>query len=175
MKKTFLKLLLVFFLMVAYSYTLAIENIPENLVIFEGENIQLRTLLGMQVKMESKTLETASSTNINKISEKSGKATLKLSLFDNIPLKDVNVDVLPKTKVIPCGNIAGVKLYTSGVLVVGMSEIEGEDNKRYRPYENSGIKEGDMITKINNVEINSTEELMKNVNRSKRRTSQNTI
>lgn len=102
MKKTFLKLLLVFFLMVIYSYTLAIENIPENLVIFEGENIALKTLFGMQIKMESKTLETASTTNINKISEKSGKATLKLSLFDNIPLKDVAVDVLPKTKVIPC-------------------------------------------------------------------------
>jgi len=171
MKKTFLKLLLVFFLMVIYTYTLAIENIPENLVLFEGENIALKTLFGMQVKLESKTLETASTTNINQVSQKSGKATLKLSLFDNIPLKDVNVDVLPKTRVIPCGNVAGVKLYTSGVLVVGMSEIEGEDNKKYRPYENSGIKEGDMITKINNVEITSTQELMKNVNRSQRETS----
>ncbi len=56
-----------------------------------------------------------------------------------------------------------------------MSEIEGEDNKKYRPYENSGIKEGDMITKINNIEINSTEQLMKSVNRSQRKTSQNTI
>ncbi len=102
MKKTFLKLLLVFFLMVIYSYTLAIENIPENLVIFEGENIALKTLFGMQIKMERKTLETSSTTNINQVSQKSGKATLKLSLFDNIPLKNVNVDVLPKTKVIPC-------------------------------------------------------------------------
>ena len=34
------------------------------------------------------------------------------------------------------GNIAGVKLYTSGILVVGMSEIEGVDNKKHKPYEN---------------------------------------
>ena len=26
-----------------------------------------------------------------------------------------------------------------------MSEIEGEDNKKYKPYENSGIEEGDSI------------------------------
>ena len=46
---------------------------------------------------------------------------------------------------IPVGNIAGIKLYTNGVLVVGMSEIEGMDNKKYKPYENTGIKEGDRI------------------------------
>ena len=50
--------------------------------------------------------------------EKFGKETLKVSLFDNIPLKNIDVSVLPKTTVIPVGNIAGVKLYTNGVLVV---------------------------------------------------------
>ena len=50
--------------------------------------------------------------------EKFGKETLKVSLFNNIPLKNIDVSVLPKTTVIPVGNIAGVKLYTNGVLVV---------------------------------------------------------
>lgn len=96
--------------------------------------------------------------------KKYGKATLEVSLFDNILLKSVDVSVLPKTTVIPVGNIAGVKLYTSGVLVVGMSEIEGSDNKKYKPYENSGIEEGDTIIKINETEISSTEELIETVN-----------
>ena len=47
-----------------------------------------------------------------------------------------------------------------------MSEIEGEDNKKYKPYENSGIEEGDTIIKINNVQINSTDELIETVNMS---------
>ena len=164
MKKTITKLLLVFFLMVIYAYTLTIENIPNQLVIFEGENINVKTLLGMQIKMDTEAMETASNYNENTVSPKSGKATLQVSLFDQISLKDVNVDILPRTKVIPVGNIAGVKLYTSGVLVVGMSEIEGEDKKKYKPYENTGIKEGDTITKVNDKEIASTEELMKTVN-----------
>lgn len=147
MKKTITKLLLVFFLMVIYSYTLSIENIPNNLVIFEGENIAMKTLLGISVKVNSETMETASSSNSNTVSQKSGKATMQVSLFDNISLKNVNVDILPRTTVIPVGSIAGVKLYTSGVLVVGMSEIEGMDNKKYKPYENTGIKEGDTITR----------------------------
>lgn len=166
MKKTITKLLLVFFLMVIYAYTLSIENIPDNLVIFEGETISLKTLFGIQVKVDSETIETVSSSSADSVAQKSGKATLQVSLFDNISLKDVNVDILPKTTVIPVGSIAGVKLYTSGVLVVGMSEIEGADNKKYKPYENTGIKEGDTITEINNIPINSTEELMENVNKS---------
>ncbi len=164
MKKTVTKLLLVFFLMIIYAYMISIENIPDNLVIFEGENIAMKTLLGINVKLNAETMETVSSTNSNSISPKSGKATLEVSLFDSISLKDVNVDILPKTTVIPVGSIAGVKLYTSGVLVVGMSEIEGIDNKKYKPYENTGIKEGDTITQINDVSISTTEELMKTVN-----------
>ncbi len=167
MKKTITKLILVFFLMVIYAYTLSIENIPDSLVIFEGENIAIKTLLGINIKLDSKTMETVSSTNNNTISPKSGKATLEVSLFDNISLKDVNVDILPRTKVIPVGSIAGVKLYTSGVLVVGMSEIEGIDNKKYKPYENTGIKEGDTITQIDDIPISSTQELMTTVNQAK--------
>lgn len=164
MKKTITKLLLVFFLILIYMYTLAIENIPNHLVIFEGENIALKTLLGMQVKLDDETLETASNSNANSVNPKVGKATLQVNLFDNITLKDVNVDVLPKSKVIPVGSMAGVKLYTSGVLVVGMSEIEGIDKKKHKPYENTGIKEGDTITQINDKPISSTEELMNCVN-----------
>ena len=48
-----------------------------------------------------------------------------------------------------------------------MSEIEGEDNKKYKPYENSGIEEGDRIIKINNTQIYSTDELIETVNLSK--------
>ncbi len=163
MKKTIKKLLLVFFLIIIYAYTLMLQNIPNKLVIFEGENITMKTLLGINIKANSETIETAS--NNQTISQKPGQATIQVSLFNNIILKDIDVDILPKTKVIPVGNIAGVKLYTSGVLVVGMSEIEGVDNKKYRPYENSGIKEGDTITQINDTQINSTQELIETVNK----------
>ena len=47
-----------------------------------------------------------------------------------------------------------------------MSEIEGEDNKKYKPYENTGIEEGDTIIKVNDTEIASTDELIETVNMS---------
>ena len=163
MKNTLKKLLLVFFLFVIYAYILAIINIPEKIVVFEGENISMKTLFGLNIKNKEETIETLSNSNITR---DSGKKTLEVSLFDNFTIKDVNVDVLPKTKVIPVGKIAGVKLYTSGVLVVGMSQIEGIDKKMYKPYENTGIEEGDTITKVNEIAITSTDNLIDIVNNS---------
>ena len=48
-----------------------------------------------------------------------------------------------------------------------MSEIEGADNKTYKPYENTGIEEGDTIIEINENEILSTDALIEMVNESK--------
>ena len=70
---------------------------------------------------------------------------MNLNLFGTIPVKEIDVNVIPRTTVVPLGNLIGVKMYTSGVLVVGMSEIEGVDKKMYKPYISSGIKEGDEI------------------------------
>ena len=148
-----------------YTYIVYIQSIPDNIVIFEGESINLKTMLGLKADLteEDKVIETLSNNQTNTINN-SGKKTVKLSLFENIFLKKVNVDVLPKTTVIPVGNIAGIKLYTSGVLVVGMSEIQGIDNKKYKPYENTGIEEGDTIISVNNNKIETTEELIETVN-----------
>ena len=163
MRKIIKMLLLVFFLIIIYVYTLSVEKIPKEIVAFEGENIELRTLFGIEItKNNDEVVETISSKG-----EQVGKTNLDVNLFNLIKVKEIDLNVIPKTTVIPIGNIAGVKLYTNGVLVVGMSEIEGEDNKKYKPYESSGIEEGDRIIKINNNEINSTDELIETVNMSR--------
>ena len=69
-------------------------------------------------------------------------------------------------KVYPIGRCIGLKLYTNGVLVIGMSEISGIDGKTYKPYENSGISEGDMIKSVNGTDINNTSELVNILNAS---------
>lgn len=166
MKKNFKMLFLVFFLLIIYVYILAISTLPDEMVVFEGESINMRTIFGLNINTDSDTIET-SSNNSEKVAEKTGKATLEVSLFDKIFVKEVDVDILPKSTVIPVGTMAGVKLYTNGVLVVGMSEIEGIDNKKYKPYENTGIEEGDTIIQINEKEIVSTEELIETINESK--------
>lgn len=67
-------------------------------------------------------------------------------------------------QVIPIGEVVGIKLYTSGVLVVGTSGIESIDGQTYKPYENVDIKEGDSIISVNDLIVNNTEELIDAVN-----------
>ena len=89
-----------------------------------------------------------------------------MSLF-GINLKTVTANEIENRKVIPLGNIIGLKLYTKGVLVVGTNEIEGEDKKIYKPYEEAGIEQGDSIIKINDEEIDSTKKLLECIGKCK--------
>ena len=162
--KKIISIILILALILLYAYILVIDSIPDSIIIFEGETIKVNNFLGFKIGSNEKTVETsASSKTLNNV----GKKTMKVSLFDNIFIKNMEVDVLPRSKVIPIGTVAGVKLYTSGILVVGMSEIEGLDNQKHKPYANSGIEEGDTIISIDNTKISSTEELIDTVNSSK--------
>lgn len=166
MKRKLLKISLILILLVSYFYTCSMISIPRNIVIMEGENLNLKMATGLSLTLQDQdTVLTASNINKQKISE-AGVEKLRLNLFGNIKIKDVNVDVVPKTKVIPIGTAIGMKLYTKGVLVVGMSQIKDENDEKKRPYENSGIEQGDTIIAINNNEVSNTNELIEEVNNS---------
>lgn len=162
MKKKIIMLLLVFFLLLIYIYTLVINYIPDKITLFEGEELSLKTFVGIGLERQDESLTVSSATNSKSI----GKEKVSVNLFDKLLIKNIDVSVIPKTKIIPVGSIAGLKLYTNGVLVVGMSEIYGVDNKAYKPYENSGIEEGDTIVSVNEDKITSTEDLIEKVNSS---------
>lgn len=169
MKKIKIYLLLIIAI-IALIYASNITAIPDSLILFQGETLQLNTILGIQIKEKNSQndgiVEASSSLNEkNIISEETGEVELELSILGSIPLKEVSVNVIPKTSVIPVGTSIGLKLYTNGVLVVGMSEIDSLD-KKVKPYENSGIEEGDMIIEINEKQVGSTEELIQTVNSS---------
>lgn len=163
MKKTF-KILLIVCLFFLYAYVYNIAAIPQNIILSEGEKINFKLALGLGLQNSDDYEATWVSSNLNK--SKVGNNKVELKLFNSIAVKDINVSVIPTTTVIPVGKAIGMKLYTKGVLVVGMSEIENEEKIKEKPYENSGIEEGDSIIAINNEEINTTDELIQQVNNS---------
>ena len=159
--KLYKKIIIVILLMLVFAYVCNITFLPCSYIIMQGENLNIFTLLGLYIKpkVNYQTMQTASNINKTKVNEL-GKIDFDLSFFNIFKLKEINVNVISKTKVIPMGNAIGMKLYTDGVLVVGMSEIEGK-----KPYENSGIKEGDRIVQIDKKAIDNTEDLMEAVNK----------
>ena len=148
-------ILTIIVLFIFYIYTSYITLIPENVILLYGENFGLRKIFGIDI-MESTKVSTSNSNT----------STIELKLFGNFVLKKVNVTTLENTEVVPVGKIIGLKLYTNGVLIVGMSDIEDSNKILIRPYEKSDIKEGDTILKINDNEIEDIDELQRIVNNS---------
>lgn len=174
MKRKIKVILLLFILLFLYIYVASVTLVPNSIILMQGESLNLATLWGISIKEnensnpnigeynQNKTIETATKNIEDNSLNETGKIDLSLNLLDKIPLKEISVNVIPKVNVIPLGNAIGLKLYTEGVLIVGMSEIEGK-----RPYEFSGIKEGDRIISIDNKKIVTTEDLIETVNSSK--------
>lgn len=164
--KKFLKIFIVIFLIFIYVYVCNISNIPENIVLFEGESLNLKIAKGLNLSEKNSYDVKLTSSNLNSKISEAGNTTLNVNLFGGIKVKEVSVDVISNTKVVPLGTAIGMKLYTKGVLVVGMTEINTDNNKKEKPYENSGIEEGDTIIQINDKEISSTNQLIEEVNKS---------
>lgn len=167
--KTLKRIFIVSFLILMLIYVTNISAIPNSIVLFQGEKVDIGAIFGVTLSKSSSVENepTVATSSTIQAEETIGKVNYKLSLFGRIPLKDVSVNVIPKTSVVPLGNTVGLKLYTNGVLVVGMSEIEGADNKRYKPYENTGLEEGDMIIKVGENSVTCTADLLDNVDASK--------
>jgi len=152
------KFLIIIFLCIILIYVTNITNIPTKVILFEKEELDLEQILGITLQeKENKVIQTVSKSS-NNIESK----TIQLKLFNLVNIKEVQVDTIKNVKVIPLGNTIGIKLYSDGVLVIGMTEIEGK-----KPYENTGIEEGDLIISVDNVQVSTTAELIKCVNQSK--------
>ncbi|MBR1802776.1 MAG: PDZ domain-containing protein [Clostridia bacterium] len=154
------KLIIIILLFILFIYVCYITYLPSSYIMMQGERLNIPTMAGISVKRAEGSMQTSS--NIGKTVQQTGKIDYTVSLLDLITLKNLQVSILPKTTVIPIGKAIGMKLYTDGVLVVGMSEIEGQ-----KPYENTGIQEGDRIIKMNQNTISNTQELMQEVKHSK--------
>ena len=173
MRKRIISFLLLLILTIIYLYTANITLIPENIILMQGEEIKLAKIWGINIKKENIVNADIGYLDNDEILQTSGKITensfknagnikLSVNIFNDIPLKEINVNIVPKVEVVPLGNAIGLKLYTDGVLIVGMSEIEGQ-----KPYENLDIKEGDRIISINNKKIENTEDLVEIINNEK--------
>lgn len=91
---------------------------------------------------------------------------IEISLLGKIPLKNITITTIEDIEVVPVGKIIGLKLYTNGVLIVGMSEIEDKNQNLNKPYEESDIEEGDTILKIDESYVEDIDSLKEIVNNS---------
>ncbi len=106
------------------------------------------------------------STGVCSTPNKSYKA--KLMLYRVIPIKTVTVDVVKETLLVPCGTPFGIKMFTNGVVVVGVAELKLHPgtgvNLRGRR-----VKVGDIITAVDGKTVNTNAEIIQRSFRQRRK------
>lgn len=123
-------------------------NFPLTVTVTEGATDSIR--LQSPLVMNSMLSRPVSMESINR-----GKATVDFKLFGLIPVRSVEVDVLPSLKIVPGGHSIGVVLHSQGVIVVGISPILSGKDQYTTPAKDAGIAVGDVILSINGVLVQS--------------------
>ena len=91
-------------------------------------------------------------------SQPGSEYSMRLSLPGGAVIKTVSVQVAEPDTVIPAGTPFGIKMFTDGVMVVGMSDLD-ISGRAINPAKQAGIKTGDIITSINGEKVNFNEDV----------------
>lgn len=86
-----------------------------------------------------------------------------LRLFGLFPIKDVAVSVTDTPHVMVCGTPFGIKLYTDGVLVVKLADVQTVAGS-VNPAASAGICVGDTIVSVNGHTVSTNEDVAAHIN-----------
>ncbi|WP_010274026.1 SpoIVB peptidase [Paenibacillus senegalensis] len=161
--------LLLVFLIALFSISAPFQSyaaFPNELNFFSGQDKQLALTMPVYAQVNVKDPEVVKVNGSSRPSfelnlkepftlhsERAGQTEMQLKLFGKIPLKTVKVNVVPDLKVIPGGQTIGVKLKSSGILVVGHHLVSVSENEKVSPGELAKIQVGDLIMKINGTPV----------------------
>ncbi len=161
-----LKKRLVIFISLLFFCTLTVFaelnlRFPKDISIYSGESLYFREGLPYTLDIPANTGGVLSdSGEIQKDSSiQSADYKAELKLFGFIPVKTVNVNVLDTKELTAGGKTIGIKLFTKGLVAVGVSDITDKNGSIFNIGHLYDIKTGDIILSANEKELNATEEL----------------
>ena len=146
------KVIIIFCLLILYLYFCNNHYFPNKIIVKENSKVQFSLCPLLKVK------------GISQTSTSSDYYKLELS-FLGIKVKESNVEVIEDVKLIPVGQIAGIRLYTKGVMIVGVSGIQDINGIMRKSIDEESVCEGDRIISINGLEINNIQDLKNQINK----------
>lgn len=130
--------------------------LPDSFTVSKGQVFHIGNLIGEREDGSSRSVAAT-------ITPDEQRYHTQLRLASIIPLKEVAVSVVDRPVVMVCGTPFGIKIYTDGVLIVGMSDVTtaaGDVN----PAAAAGVCIGDTIVSINGKAVSTNKEVSRLIN-----------
>ncbi len=134
---------------VGYCYI----RLPDDFTVSSGDTVMLGDWVSVVADVKVEKISHSANDEYN----------APMRVFGVLPVKEVSVSVVDAPVVTVCGTPFGIKLYTDGVLVVGMADVvtaSGGTN----PAATAGIRVGDTILSIDGKPVTTNEEVAECVN-----------
>lgn len=126
--------------------TISISNLPNKIYTRDEKAVQSIAPIG---------------NTINEIDNHKNKYEIKF--LGLIPLKSLEVQKIKDLEVYPGGNPIGVRVNSDGVIIVGYSDIEVNNKIEESPGKIAGLQIGDVILKVNDIDMESSIDLLKTI------------
>ena len=146
--------------------------LPNDMTLMEGYTTAYRLQLPVTVKTEESVdvlgvtakptadnLHLDLGTEVTAEALTEGSAEVTFYLFDTVPVKTVAANVLPNTRLIPCGQTVGVQMDTDGLLVLGTGYVEDANGNKTEPCKGI-LKTGDLIQSVNGETMKNKENFL---------------
>lgn len=153
------------FLFVLYAYVLIYSVTPDTITMLQGKELSYPFYDFIDINFEEQSNIKAVGSSL--ISPVICKEKAVLSLFGNIPLKKIDVNVVSNSVVIGGGEAIGMRLNSSGLTVISFEEITSRDYSKVKPYKDKNIQRGDIIVEINSVKVEDVNQFVKEIQKSK--------
>ncbi len=123
------------------------QILPDRYYVASGEEFSFPDG-GLNIRSSS----WAESVPLELLSKPGNSYSMRLSLPCGAMIKTVSVEVIERNSVIPAGTPFGIKMFTDGVMVVGLTDLQ-VSGKTVNPAKNAGIKTGDIIVSIDGQKV----------------------
>ncbi len=127
-------------------------TVPDEIYTIQGEEIGVNNLFKVTYSDEKALRSTSGKTS------EEGKYNVNVSLLGAVPIKNSSLTVSSRHYVVPSGEIFGLRLFTEGVVIVRTETVDTATGN-VSPTENAGLKVGDVIVKIDNGKVTSSNEV----------------
>lgn len=145
------------FSILVFSSIIAIDFIvPDKISVVDYNPYSKYEIISFESNMEVTKIQN---------SENSDNKT-EVKLLNIIPVKTTVINSTKRQYVVLGGENFGIKIYTDGVVVVGMDSVETEDGVK-NPAKEAGFKIGDIIKSVNGISVQSNSHFAKLLQNSK--------